>query len=579
MKLYWKQAVSTVMIASSVVLAVSPALAVEGAAAPSAIEAQAYPITDITQAQVKSVLLEKTAGGWRIGSVIKLNNRSGASVRIPDFELRAKAADGTLFTLIPSAGNAKSVSPQSNVELSYMTEIDAKTELALTDLLWVDVNMNVYPKQETVLADAAIGSLVWKGNDAVIADAALLNWGQSFTLPGVTSALTYSAVNLSTQFEGQTPTYIVQLKVDNPGSYTETVPDFTLSGKAAGQSFPGKRVEQKALSINPGESQYFYYSIPTDAGVKPDAFYVLTSESFLKQGQTVPQSYYTGRVGFRLPAADPAAGSLPAYQLGSPIAIDPVSQAVNPQLAVTVPNVDWFENEGQSYKTVVANVKYTNYSDSPLPLPSLGAELVNGADIAYTGSSLASLVKEVLPGMGAAVTYTFTMPTTESSERFTFKLQEQQGESSFKTPIAQLNVGVQQAATNATNAMEMNFYPFQLKLNSWSLSNIVTPNSTTLNYNYKYRLKTSMDILTTDNVVTEASNPKLYMELKNNTGERIAYKTFLLSGPDRWMSGSQMTYFDNVSTDQIEAQLTLNIFETVTTPIGEARRLLSVLQQ
>lgn len=125
-----------------------------------------------------------------------------------------------------------------------MTEIDAKNEISLTDLIWVDVNMNVYPKQETVLADAGIGSIVWKGSDAVIDDASLLSWGQSFTLPEITSSLTYSAVSLSTQFTEQKPTYVVQLKVNNSSSFTETVPDFTLSGKASGQSFVGKRVEQ-----------------------------------------------------------------------------------------------------------------------------------------------------------------------------------------------------------------------------------------------------------------------------------------------------------------------------------------------
>lgn len=576
MKLYWKQAVSTVMIASSVVLAVSPAFADAAVPVPSVVASPTYSITDMTQAQVKNVLLEKTAGGWRIGSVIKLSNSSGAIVRIPDFELRAKAADGTSYTLQPSAANAKSISPQSNVELSYMTEIDAKNEISLTDLIWVDVNMNVYPKQETVLADAGIGSIVWKGSDAVIDDASLLSWGQSFTLPEITSSLTYSAVSLSTQFTEQKPTYVVQLKVNNASSFTETVPDFTLSGKASGQSFVGKRVEQKPISVNPGESQYLYYTISTDAGIKPEAFYVLTPESFLKQGQTTPQSYYTGRIGFHLPTEDANAVSLPAYQMGTPITIDAVSQAVNPKLAVSLVRADWYENEGQSYKTVVANLKYMNNSDSPLPIPALGTELVNSSGIAYTGNVLPSTVKEVLPGMGVSVAYAFTMPISEQAERFNFKLQESQGESGFKASIAQLNVGVQQTVPNDT---ELNLYPYNVKLNSWALSMIIAQNASTKDYNYTYKLKTLMDINTTDNVVTEESNPKLLIELDNPAGERIAFKTLLLSGPDRIMSGNQTIYFTNGSSDQMESPLKLKIYETITTPIGEAKRLLSSLTQ
>ncbi|MCU6796701.1 hypothetical protein OB236_31700 [Paenibacillus sp. WQ 127069] len=576
MKLYWKQAVSTVMIASSVVLAVSPAFADAAVPVPTVVASPTYSITDMTQAQVKNVLLEKTAGGWRIGSVIKLSNSSGAIVRIPDFELRAKAADGTSYTLQPSAANAKSISPQSNVELSYMTEIDAKNEISLTDLIWVDVNMNVYPKQETVLADAGIGSIVWKGSDAVIDDASLLSWGQSFTLPEITSSLTYSAVSLSTQFTEQKPTYVVQLKVNNSSSFTETVPDFTLSGKVSGQSFVGKRVEQKPISVNPRESQYLYYTISTDAGIKPEAFYVLTPESFLKQGQTTPQSYYTGRIGFHLPTEDANVVSLPAYQMGTPITIDAVSQAVNPKLAVSLVRADWYENEGQSYKTVVANLKYMNNSDSPLPIPALGTELVNSSGTAYTGNVLPSTIKEVLPGMGVSVAYAFTMPISEEAESFNFKLQELQGESGFKASIAQLNVAVQKTVPNDT---ELNLYPYNVKLNSWALSMVISQNASTKDYNYTYKLKTLMDINTTDNVVTEESNPKLLIELDNPAGERIAFKTLLLSGPDRIMSGNQNIYFTNGSSDQMESPLKLKIYETITTPIGEARRLLSSLTQ
>jgi hypothetical protein len=583
MKLYKKQTLIAIMLASTVMFSTSMAFstsiasaAEDGALALVDMEAASYTINDATSAQVKSILLEKTLSGWRIGAVIKLNNRSGATVRIPDYELRAKGTDGTLYTLQPSAANAKSVSPQTNAELSYMAEVDSKLEINLTNLVWVDVNMNVYPKQESVLADADISSIVWKGNDAVIADDALLNWGQPFRLPGASSSLTYSAVSLSTQFAGQAPTYIAQLKVDNPGSHTETVPDFTLSGKAAGQLFPGKRMAETPVIVNPGESQYVYYAIPTDAGVNPDAFYVLTGESFLKQGQAAALAYTVGGVGFRLPSGEATVTTLPAYQLGSRITIDPISQAVNPQLAVSLSNADWFENEGQSFKTIVANVKFTNNSDSPLPIPAIGADLMNSSGVAYTGSRLASSVKEVLPGIGVAATYAFTMPLTESADQFTFRLLEKQGESNFQTPIAKLPVDIQKAAPNAT---DLAFYPYKLKLSSWSLSMVLSQNAATKIYNYTYRMKSVMDISTTDNVVTEANNPKLLIELENPAGERIGYKTFELNGPNRLINGSQMMYFDNVVSDVMESPLKVKIFETVTTPLGEAKRLLSVLEQ
>ncbi|WP_217612428.1 hypothetical protein, partial [Deinococcus sp. GbtcB9] len=79
-----------------------------------------------------------------------LNNGTGNTIRIPDYELRVKAADGTVYTLQPSASNAKSILPQSDATLSYMADVNLKMDLNLTDLLWINVDTKVYPKQETL---------------------------------------------------------------------------------------------------------------------------------------------------------------------------------------------------------------------------------------------------------------------------------------------------------------------------------------------------------------------------------------------------------------------------------------------
>lgn len=536
-----------------------------------------YDITSNTQAQVKSVLQEKTTDGWRIGAVVKLKNTSGSAVRIPDYELRTKASDGTVYTLQSSTSNPRSIPPQSYVELSYMTELDVKTDLNLANLLWIDVNQKVYPKQETLLADAPIGSIVWRGKDAVIVDPALLgNWGVTFSVPGESSALKYTASRLNKQFTGQAPTYMVQLIVENSGSYTETVPDFTLGGKAEGQSFIGKRVEQEPVTLNPGEKKYLHYAVTTDLNTQLTAFYVLSPESFLKQGQSTPIGYYTGRIGFRLPDNYGKPMALPAYELGTPIAIDSLSQAVSPQLGVSLMSLDWFENEGQSFKTAVAQLKFTNPSGSPLSVPDVTAELQNAKGILYSGSRIASNVKEVLPGMGTVVTFTFTVPLSEDAARFTFRLLEQQGQQTYKFPIAETSVAVNPPAADSTL---LTFYPFELKLSSWSLSAITMQNPVTRAYNFNYKFKMDLDVHTTNEVIVDPSNPKLYMQLENKEGTRLASKIFTLAGENRLMSGSQIINFDNVNSDQLEIPLTLKIYETINTPVGDAKRLLAVLQQ
>ncbi|ALS20426.1 S-layer homology domain-containing protein [Paenibacillus naphthalenovorans] len=548
-----------------------------GGAVTLTMDMPSYDITGSTQAQVKSVLQEKTDEGWRIGAVVKLKNTSGSAVRIPDYELRAKASDGTVYVLQSSASNPHSIPPQSYVELSYMTVIEVKTELDLTDLLWIDVDQNVYPKQETLLADAPIGSIVWRGKDAVIEDSALLgNWGVTFSVPGESSALKYTASRLNRQFTGQAPTYIVQLIVENPGSYTETVPDFTLGGKAEGQTFIGKRIEQEPVTLHPGERKYLHYAVTTDLNTQLTAFYVLSPESFLKQGQSTPIVYYTGRIGFRFPSSYGTPMALPAYEFGKPIAIDSLSQAVSPQLGVSLMSLDWFENEGQSFKTAVAQLKFKNPSGSPLSVPDLTAELQNAQGILYSGTRTASSVKEVLPGMGTVVTFTFTVPLSEDAARFTFRLLEQQGQQTYKFPVAETSVAVNPPAADSTL---LTFYPFELKLSSWSLSAVTMANPTTRAYTFNYKFKMDLDVHTTDEVIVDPGNPKLYMQLENSEGTRIASKVYTLAGENRLMSGSQIINFDNVSSDQLEIPVTLKIYETINTPAGDAKRLLAVLKQ
>ncbi|MCZ8512705.1 hypothetical protein O9H85_09815 [Paenibacillus filicis] len=608
MNMQWKTRLSTVLLASSVALGVAPAYAAEPAAAPAA--EQLYVLNSSTQAQVKSVLQEKTPTGWRIGAVIKLYNTSLTASRIPDYELRALTTGGAPYILQPSAANPKSIPPQSYVELSYMAEPDTQADLAVTDLALVDVNMEVYPKVETLLADAPVSAKVWHGSDAVLPDASLKAWSESFLIPGITSGLKYTAVSVTKQFSGQAPTYTVQMKVDNPGSATETVPDFTLSGKSEGQSFIGKRAEQGPVALNPGEQKYIHFSITTTNDAKLSAFYVLTPESFLKQGQTAPSTYYIGRIGVQLPSdnASASGSALPVYEFGKPLAVDPVSQAISPQMAVSLMGLQWFENEGQQYRTVVAKVRYVNNGGSSLAVPEVGADLGNSQGVYYSGVRMASPVKEVLPGLGAIVNYTFTVPKSEKEEQFKFRLLEPaavaapatasstpatpaagtapaasaaaaaapSAAAAVKSPISEAFAAVQNTDLGTTT---LQMYPYELKLGSWVLTTVAGTNPATRAYTYTYKVKMSLDVNTTDEVVADPVNQKLFMQLENGAGTRLTYKSFALTGDSRLMSGEQTIAFDNGSTDQMEAPLVLKIYETISTPLGDAKRLIAELKQ
>ncbi|UUZ81086.1 hypothetical protein LJK88_41265 [Paenibacillus sp. P26] len=110
------------------------------------------------------------------------------------------------------------------------------------------------------------------------------------------------------------------------------------------------------------------------------------------------------------------------------------------------------------------------------------------------------------------------------------------------------------------------------------LTTVAGTNPTTRVYTYSYKLKMDLDIHTTDEAVADPANPKLYMQLENGNGIRLASKSFPLSGDGRLLSGTQTINFDSAS-DQMESPLTLKIYESISTPYGEARRLLSELKE
>jgi hypothetical protein len=571
----WKHAVVHVLAASLILTQIPSALADAASQETIMVQAPTYAITELAGAQVKDAVLEKISGGWRIASVIKLSNSSSAPIRIPDYELRALGADGAIYPLQPSAANPKSIPAQGEVELSYMTELQTPGTIEITDLVWVSIDWNVYPKVETVLASAPIGGQLWRGSDAVIAEEALLGWGEALRLPNTNSSLQYTASSLNVQYIGQAPTYTLQVRVDNTGQYTETVPEFTISAKTSNASYTGKRMET-APTLKPKEAAYIHYAITVDPGEQLSAFYVLLSEAFVKQAGTSPMTYLVGGVGFRAPETATEAVSLPAYDLGSRIAIDELSHAVSPQMAVSLASMDWFQNEGQSYRTAVAKVKFTNTGATPVPVPSLGADLTNNQGITYAGNRSASPAISLPPGMSAISTVTFMIPAVDETKQFSLRLLEASGQNGYQSPIAKLPVSVR---TSETAQKLLFMYPYQLDVEGWSLSMVSALNAVTRQYNYTYKVNMDVNITTTDGVVTDPANPKLLMQLTNQNGERVGYKTFTLSGDNRFMSGSQTIYFDNVSVDQLQTPLTLEIYETVTTQLGEAKRLLASLEQ
>ncbi|MFE5320274.1 hypothetical protein ACFQ88_16315 [Paenibacillus sp. NPDC056579] len=551
----------------------------------AAANAPAYQqLTDVLQVQVKSVLNEKTSDGVRIGLVVNLRNNSADPKRIPDYELRAKTADGAVYTLVGSSSNARSALPMSDTELSYMVKLTNKEAVTLSELQWVDVDWNVYPKTETAVLTVPASGLGWAGSDAVITDpAAIKNWGEPFAISSSNLPLTYTPVDMDKQTNAQKTVYVVKMLVENTGTSTITVPDLILEGKDGISSFQGKQVEQAKVTVEPGEKKYVHYAVETNQDTVLKSINVLTPESFVQtdaKGQAVAVNYNVGRVQIVLPEGRLSSNLQPVtYNYNDKIVFDSINKAIPADVDVSLVELSMHENQGIGYKTAVAKFKLTNRSDSPLPLPAFGTELDSPQGVVYTGSRQVNPPKQLMPKLSHIVTYSFVVPNTESGENLVLKLSDMQTAAPYRSAVAALNVAMQPLAEAGD---VLSFYPFQVKVENWSIqayTNLLSAANPTLTYGYK--LKMFLDVKQTDDVVVDQDFSKMKVALVDSAGRTLAEQNLSFTetgGINQLVSGEVIVDFNKVRADYQDPSCTIQVYESIQTEFGEAKRLVAVFK-
>ncbi len=280
-----KRSLATIVLSAALLTTASfPAWAADGlnlAAVAAANTNISYTLTDKIEVEIKSILNEHESDSTKLGAVIRIRNTSGKISRVPDFELRVRMADGVEYTLQPSAKNPKSIQPKSQQELSYLTTVERSDDVALTDLSFVDVDLEVYPKEETTLLTVAVDSgIVWNGSDSTITKpTAILKWGEAFTLPSLRSSLGFIPVDIHKEITAKGVSTVVQIQVVNPTKERQTVPNFGIDGKTENNVYSGSRAEASVM-LDPGEKKYIHIVIPTDLDTEFTSLNVVTPESF-----------------------------------------------------------------------------------------------------------------------------------------------------------------------------------------------------------------------------------------------------------------------------------------------------------
>ncbi|WP_127489821.1 hypothetical protein [Paenibacillus ehimensis] len=611
----WKKTALSVVLTASLLgtASIPPAMAAsaapEAAAAADASQAasgvqasgaiagtpqlQSYALTDKLQVEIKSLLNETTSEGTRIAAVVRVRSLDAKVAKIPDLELRVKTADGYEYPMQASVFNAHAIRPGTTEELNFLVKVDRRDPSELTELVWYAVDWYSYPKKETVQLAVPVKGQEWTGPLSSFTNSAssVLPWERSFTLsPALESPLVYTPVSVNRDNTPQGPVTTVKMRVENPSATKEAVPDFTLDGKSNGNGrtdktvFPGKRVEASPLVLEPKEQRYIHFAIPTDKDTVLTSFNVLTPETFRQldpKGQPSQVSYSVGRYQVAVPVTSSSTeyNAAKPYEPGQPFVFDSLSDTIDPHLSVSMVEFHRHENEGEGYQTVIAKLLLTNNSDLPVPVPTFQTKLITAQGMTYSGNRQAGAIAEIMPQTSYAVSYAFNMPTENQDEQYVLKFTDAKTAAPASTTIGAYRVTMQESKLDLQN---MSFYPFKVKLNDWTLNaryNVPSALSPNTPISYTYRMKLDMDITRNEHVVVDPNSSKMQLELVDKTGRILSTKSLPFSGVNRLISGVQFIQFDTLRTEEHEYPLDINIYEVITTPTGEAKRLVGVLKQ
>lgn len=578
MNMKWKKTMTSVLLSASLVASTS-AVTVYAKQAPVVKEqaqAASLKLSNNVQVEFKGAFIEKTANGTAIGAVIRLKNTSGKITRVPDYELRATSSDGISYTLLPSGTNARAIQPKGKVELTYLIQVNRTDSFTLKKLNWVYVDEYVYPRKEKTLLSMNVTGKVWQGVESLAsATKSLTAWGKPFKLDLYSPNVTYTPTNLSRQNTDKGVVTIVTVKAVNSGKDKVFVPDFVISGTDGKKLYTGENVSTKSIVLNAGESKTVRFAIATDAAARLNGLVVMTPEQFaspMAGNGSGTIDFYVGHAVIGMPDNNQSPIGAAVYTLDTPITFDAQNELIDKDVQVSLVELHMHENQGDGYKTAIAKFKVQNTGKLPLPFPDFQADIASGEGYTYSGVRQNITTKSLMPGLSHVVSYSFNVPKSEDEESFVMRILDSATAAPYSTTIASIGVDVQ----DETLEDVWNLYPFEAKLNSWSLQSSIDTVPFT---SYSYQLNLDMDIKRTADIFVDDGFSKLKIDIADGFGRMLGTETVPFVGVNRLISGKQTILFNNIRTEQLQYPLTINFYEVIDTPNGESTRLIETVKQ
>ncbi|MBP1995497.1 hypothetical protein [Paenibacillus eucommiae] len=401
-------------------------------------------------------------------------------------------------------------------------------------------------------------------------------------LQGATLSTTWAVVNQ--QLDGLHVQANVTLT--NNGSEIISVPALTGAFQSVRGSVTLNSVDNAVRSayLSTKESTTFQFTAILPSGLNVDDLQLAVLENKAVQQSTTAQSSSNQQGSGDQSSSAQTASALPIlitslagtssgkeltpyanakeYTLGSAMLLD-ANPLIDSKIEVSLMELHLHENEEFGYNTVIAKYKINNKGTSTLDLPEFQTDLTSSNGFTYAGVRQTNTAKQILPNTSNVISYSFQVPPSETSEQLAMTLynNDRLGIGSFK-------VKLQKEAADGP----ISFYPFQVEVEdsyfTWNYSNS----------SFTYRLLLFLDVTRQEQVIVDTNFSKVYFELVDGLGRLLGSQTLPFLGLDKLVSGKQTVSFNGVKIDQVESGTSINMYELIETPNGNAKRLVKVFK-
>jgi hypothetical protein len=266
--------------------------------------------------------------------------------------------------------------------------------------------------------------------------------------------------------------------------------------------------------------------------------------------------------------------SISPYTLGQAFTFYSGSKLIDPNLEVSVVELNGHTNADNGYQTVIAKFKFLNKSNETLALPSFDTSLTDTSGTSFPGTRQTTSLTQLIPDSAYVYSYSYMLPPTATGA-FKLSILDASNSTKVKLPIADYKVTVNQTGEDDPNAISklLSFYPYTVNIENWELSSVYSSNA------YTYKLKLGLDIQKVVDVIVDNTFATMEFELIDGRERVLGSTTQQLQGTGKLISGAQTITFTDIKSEQLDYPLTLRIYENITTSTGIAKRLMATFKQ